>query len=43
MSPLLADMYFKASEELATEVAAKAANYGITCPMASLAAARAPA
>jgi hypothetical protein len=36
ISPLLADAYFKASEELAAEVAGKAATYGITCAVASL-------
>jgi hypothetical protein len=36
ISPLLADAYFKASEELANEVAGKAATYGVTCAVASL-------
>ena len=33
VSPVLADMYFKASEELANEVAAKGGTYGISCPI----------
>ncbi len=36
VSPVLADMYFKASEELANEVAAKGGTYGISCPTAML-------
>jgi hypothetical protein len=32
ISPLLADAYFTASEELADDVVAKPTNYGITCP-----------
>ena len=37
VSPLLAENYFKASEELAADVAARPMNYGITCPVANLA------
>jgi hypothetical protein len=36
ISPLLADSYFKASEELAAEVVSKADKYGVTCAMAQL-------
>jgi hypothetical protein len=36
ISPTLADMYYKASEELAEEVAAKSGQYGVGCPMAML-------
>ena len=36
ISPLLADAYFKASEELANEVVAKASNYGVGCAMSAL-------
>ena len=37
ISPLLADYYFKASEELATEVASKPGDFGMDCQMAELA------
>jgi hypothetical protein len=36
ITPLLADSYFKASEELANEVVAKTANYGLNCALASI-------
>jgi hypothetical protein len=36
VSPVLADMYFAAGDELAGNVVANAAKYGITCPMAML-------
>jgi hypothetical protein len=36
VSPVLAEMYFAAGDELAANVAANAAKYGITCPMAML-------
>jgi hypothetical protein len=37
ISALLADSYFKASEELATEVVSKGATFGLTCPTTGLA------
>jgi hypothetical protein len=36
IAPLLADSYFKAGDELAGDVIARAANYGLKCPLASL-------
>jgi len=36
ITPLLADSYFKASEELAAEVAAKTSTYGVGCALASI-------
>ena len=36
ISPLLADSYFAAGEELGGDVVARAATYGITCPMANI-------
>jgi hypothetical protein len=36
ISPLLADAYFTASEELADDVVARPMNYGIACPIANV-------
>jgi hypothetical protein len=36
ISPLLAENYFKASEELAADVLARPMSYGLTCPLTGL-------